>query len=48
MVDNKCSTYEPHIEELELARDLAEAEYDAFDEIAPGTHQQKQKQLKKI
>ncbi|XP_053402924.1 uncharacterized protein LOC123548901 [Mercenaria mercenaria] len=38
-VDQKCSYYEHHAEELEIARDLAEAEYDAFDEIAPGTQQ---------
>jgi hypothetical protein len=39
MIDHKCATYEHHADELELARDLAEAEYDAFDEIAPSTQQ---------
>ncbi|MCG7875518.1 MAG: AAA family ATPase [Candidatus Thiodiazotropha endolucinida] len=39
VIDHKCSTYEHHAEELELARDLAEIEYDAFDDIAPSTQQ---------
>ena len=39
IIDWKCSSYEHHVEELELARDLAETEHDAYDEIAPGTQQ---------
>ena len=39
MIENKCSTYEHHVEELEQARLMAEEEYDAFDEVAPGTQQ---------
>ena len=38
MLDHKCSKFE-HPKELELARNLADAEYDAFDEIAPSTQQ---------
>ena len=36
-VDSKCKEYEHHVEELELAREMAENDMqDAFDEIAPG------------
>ena len=38
-IDSKCEEYEHHVEDLELAKSLAEAEYDAYDEIAPGTQQ---------
>ena len=40
MVDHKCKEYEHHVEELEIARERAENDYqDAFDELAPGTEQ---------
>ena len=39
MIELKCREYEHHVEELEQARDMAETECDAFDEIAPGTEQ---------
>ena len=40
MVDHKCKEYEHHAEELELARERADNDYqDAFDELAPGTEQ---------
>ena len=32
--------YEHHVEELDQARELAENDYNAYDEIAPGTQQQ--------
>ena len=39
-VDSKCKEYEYHVEELELAREMAENDMqDAYDEIAPGTEQ---------
>ena len=37
--DHKCSQYEHHIDELEAAREIADAEYDAYDEVAPSTQQ---------
>ena len=39
MINLKCKEYEHHVDELEEARNMAEADYDAFDEIAPGTEQ---------
>jgi hypothetical protein len=36
----KRASYEHHVDDLELARNLAEAEYNAYDEIAPGTQQE--------
>ncbi|XP_060603693.1 uncharacterized protein LOC132756597 [Ruditapes philippinarum] len=39
-VNEKCACYEHHVDELELARNMAEAEYNAYDEIAPGTQEE--------
>ncbi|XP_060603545.1 uncharacterized protein LOC132756482 [Ruditapes philippinarum] len=39
-VNEKCACYEHHVDELELARNMAEEEYNAYDEIAPGTQQE--------
>ena len=39
IIDHKCNEYEHHVEELELARELAENEYDAYDDIAPSAQQ---------
>lgn len=39
IIEHKCSQYENHVDELDIARDIAEAEYNAFDEIAPGAQQ---------
>ena len=39
-IDCKCREYENHVEELQLAKEMAENDMqDAFDEIAPGTEQ---------
>ena len=46
MIDHKCSKYEHHAEDLELARNLAEVEYDAFDDIAPSKSKLKVMMLK--
>ena len=40
IVDHKCKEYEHRVEELAIARERAENDYqDAFDELAPGTEQ---------
>ena len=40
MVYYKCKQYEHHVDELEIAREMAEKDYqNAFDELAPGTEQ---------
>ena len=46
-IDANCSLYEHHVEELDQARTMAETDLDVFDEIAPGTEQVEEKQLKK-
>ncbi len=38
-IDYKSKVYEHHVEELEMAREAAENDYDAFDDIASGTQQ---------
>ncbi len=38
-VDDKFKQYEHNMEELELARQTAQEEFDAFDELAPNTQQ---------
>ena len=40
MIDSKCKEYEHHSDELEVARNMAEADHDAYDEIAPATQQE--------
>ena len=40
MIDCKCKEYEHHMEELEQARNLAEADHEAYDELAPATQQE--------
>ena len=40
LIDVKVQQYEHHVEELEQARELAENDYHAYDEIAPGTQEQ--------
>ena len=39
-IDAKNRLYEHHVEELVIARHVAEAEYAAYDEIAPSTQQE--------
>ncbi len=39
MIDDKCKQYEHHMEELELAHQMAVEELEAFDELAPNTQQ---------
>ena len=46
MIDHMCSKYENHAEYLELATNLAEVEYDAFDDIAPSNSKLKVMMLK--
>ena len=36
-IDMKCSEYEHHVEELDLAKAVAEPDEDAYDELAPTT-----------
>ncbi|XP_060561861.1 uncharacterized protein LOC132721554 [Ruditapes philippinarum] len=38
-IDIKCKVYEHHVEELQVAQEAAEKDYNTFDEIAPGTQQ---------
>lgn len=38
-IDVKCTHYKHHADEFDLARDIAETEYDAFDAIAPSVQQ---------
>ena len=39
-LEAKCNEYEHHVDELEIARQTAEAEENSFDEIAPNTEQE--------
>ena len=41
MIVSKCNEYEHYVEELELVRELDEAEFDdAYDATAPGKQQE--------
>ncbi|KAH3877658.1 hypothetical protein DPMN_001534 [Dreissena polymorpha] len=39
IIDAKCKEYEHFADELELSRDVVEADCDGFDDIAPSTEQ---------
>ena len=39
IIDAECKEYEHFADELKLARDVAEADRDGFDDIAPSTEQ---------
>ena len=39
IIDMKCRDYEYNADDLDSARELAEADYDAYDDIAPSTQQ---------
>ena len=39
IIDFKCNQYEHHADELDLAREKAQEEHDAYDELAPSTQQ---------
>ncbi|KAH3857561.1 hypothetical protein DPMN_100171 [Dreissena polymorpha] len=41
IIDAKCKEYEHFADELELARDVVEADCDGFDDIAPSTEHMK-------
>ena len=38
-IDDKCREYEHHAEEIDMAREVAEIDEEAFDELAPGAQQ---------
>ncbi|MCU7800825.1 MAG: AAA family ATPase [gamma proteobacterium symbiont of Lucinoma myriamae] len=40
IIDQKSKVYEHHMEELDMARQLAELDFDIFDEIAPNAEQE--------
>jgi len=44
-IDFKVQQYEHHVEELEQARELAEKDYNAYDDVAPGAQEQESEAL---